>query len=93
MSELSEEVIQQVLNSDWLKIRDTNMKSVGWKYRNSNTGTYYEVGWDETNDEGEEIWFCDHKTNSFEQARSTANRWGCDYITIRANPYITKEEK
>jgi hypothetical protein len=91
MNELSEEIIQQVLNSEWLKERDESMKSIGWNYRNSNIGTYYEIGWDERDDEGNDVWFCDHKTTSLSNAHSTASRWGCDYKEIRSNPYKTKE--
>ena len=93
MSELSAEIIQQVLDSEWLKERDESMKSIGWKYRHAETGTYYEIGWDSLDDAGNDVWFCDHTTISWYDAHNTASRWGCDFRTIHTNPYIAKEKE
>jgi len=64
-------------------------KHEGWVTRDKETGTYYEVGWDSEDDEGNEVWHCDHTTTSYNKAYNTASRWGCDFRTIRTNPYLT----
>lgn len=89
-TELTPELLELVLNSDWLKQRDDQMRSEGWQYRDAETGTVYEIGWMEW-EGNKEIWNCHSRTSSFTEARNTASRWGCDYRTIRVNPFMEKE--
>jgi len=66
-------------------------RSEGWVYRDEEQGTYYEIGWDQTNDDGNDEWFVDHKTTSLSRASQTAYRWGCEYRAVRTNPFLKKE--
>jgi len=65
-------------------------RSEGWQFRNKEIGTSYEIGWESTNDEGEPEWNVNSTTTDYYHAWSTAQRWGCEYRTIRNNPFDTK---
>ena len=99
-NDLESQLMQAALSSSWLKERDNRMRSEGWKHRDNEVGTRYEIGnWVDLEDveEDEEDnklvrvgdwgWRLIRHAHSASDAQNTAYRWGCDYREVRINPW------
>jgi hypothetical protein len=63
-------------------------QSEGWKTRDAEVGTLYDVGWDEYDEEsGEDVWHSNCVMNDYQAAFDKATRWGCDCRIMRVNPF------
>jgi hypothetical protein len=87
LSRLSE--IDESDRLEWLANILTDTASEGWHHRDDEKGTYYEIGWEDpsADDAQEDGWYVSQTTTSKSHASHTAYRWGCEYRSVRTNPF------